>query len=855
MSANDLDNRFDAPAPVIEKRATREDILGALAWSAPKEVSTKNGPRLLSQAKANPLVFDLWKAERNDLYALGYSLGEFPRGSGKWTLSKWENLPEKVVVQRTAAKELSRATDADINVPAPEGCSYLGYQRAGIAFGFERPAILLGDEMGLGKTVQAIGLMNAQPELRRRLIICPASLKLNWQRELNKWLVRKCPIFIADSKLCPALADGVTIINYDVVSKHQEVLKDTEWDLIVCDEAHYLKNPKAKRTQVIFGVETTAKERQLGMADIPGIMAKKRVLLTGTPIANKPVELWPLIHYLDPITWSNFFKFGIRYCGANKDGGHWDFSGSSNLGELQDKLRSTIMVRRLKKDVLTELPPKRRQVIEFPATGDLARVARQELGAYESTDELEAEVELAAASDNPDEYQAAIDRLAKGQRAVFEGLATLRLETARAKIPLCVEHLQEAVEESGKVVVFVWHKEVARAIEEAFNGKRETRIRNEVRKVDNSSRSGAGTEGSSTSGMPMSVRDGEGCIRQHSSSRNVEGLFEMSENGNAREVRHPGIQPLAQRQNPGEENATGIYAEDRKHRDSRGLPVAGNSNSEKLAQTVSCKQSVVGSSKVGSGIHAEQRLGDQLASQRDQAQRNVSGTRNAFEESTIGDGAAVVLMGDTPLPDRQAAVDRFQKDPTCKLFIGSIMAAGVGITLTAASHVVFCELDWVPGNVSQAEDRCHRIGQRESVLVQHLVLEGSLDATMVRRIISKQEVIDRALDNVTLTVAEGAPRPKTPGPLDADVAKMNADMQAAAAQAICFIASRCNGARDWDSAGFNKIDTKIGKEMAAKAASVFGLSPKQAALARRIAWKYRKQLPAELAARIAFPCE
>ena len=102
----------------------------------------------------------------------------------------------------------------------------------------------------------------------------------------------------------------------------------------------------------------------------------------------------------------------------------------------------------------------------------------------------------------------------------------------------------------------------------------------------------------------------------------------------------------------------------------------------------------------------------------------------------------MTLTGDTPMIARQAAVDRFQNDPGCSLFIGNLIAAGVGLTLTAASHVVFAELDWVPGNVSQAEDRCHRIGQKNSVLVQHLVIDGSIDAEMAKRIVAKQAVID-----------------------------------------------------------------------------------------------------------------
>jgi len=89
-------------------------------------------------------------------------------------------------------------------------------------------------------------------------------------------------------------------------------------------------------------------------------------------------------------------------------------------------------------------------------------------------------------------------------------------------------------------------------------------------------------------------------------------------------------------------------------------------------------------------------------------------------------------------------VYRFQNDADCMLFIGS-SAAGVGLTLTASSHVVMAELDWTPAIVSQKEDRCHRDGQKDSVLVQHIVLQGSIDAMMAHKIVAKQAVIDAAL--------------------------------------------------------------------------------------------------------------
>jgi SWI/SNF-related matrix-associated actin-dependent regulator 1 of chromatin subfamily A len=100
---------------------------------------------------------------------------------------------------------------------------------------------------------------------------------------------------------------------------------------------------------------------------------------------------------------------------------------------------------------------------------------------------------------------------------------------------------------------------------------------------------------------------------------------------------------------------------------------------------------------------------------------------------------AVLVSGEVQPKLRHESVTQFQTDDKVRVFVGSTTVAGVGLTLTEASLIVFVELDWVPAVLSQAEDRCHRIGQLYSVLVQHLVLSGSLDATMSKRLIKKQE--------------------------------------------------------------------------------------------------------------------
>lgn len=586
------------------------------------------------------------------------------------------------------AREASRATDANVDLPCPNGLSYLPFQKAGIAYALGRPAVLIGDEMGLGKSVMSVGIMNATPGLKRALIICPASLRLNWKREIEKWLTHDLTVGVAQGKHWPD-AD-IVVRNYDILKNFADEL-DREWDVLVVDECHYLKNPKAKRTKAVLGYWDAKAKRA-----IPGIEAARRVFLTGTPIVNRPIELWPLLKALDPQGLGRGWKSYVeRYCnGHQKKAGRrgpivWDVSGASNLPELQDRLRETLMVRRLKADVLTELPSKRRQVIELPANG-AARTLKAEQKAWAATqaelEGLRAAVELAKASDDEADHKAAIKALREGERAAFTEMSKLRHETALAKVPYVVEHLLNATD---KVVCFAHHKDVIKAI--------------------------------------------------------VEALHEADEK-------------------------------------------------------------------------------------------------------------VVVVTGDTPMKARQDAVDSFQHDSSVRFFIGNIQAAGVGLTLTAASHVVFAELDWVPGNMSQAEDRCHRIGQTDSVLAQHLVLEGSLDAHIAKVLVEKQEVIDKALDKDTtdarnerlVPVPASATKAASRGRVAKDAEALKPKQIEAVHEALRTVASVCDGAKHRDGMGFNGLDTRIGKSLAAYTS----LTPKQAALGKLIIIKYRRQIGDELLGRI-----
>lgn len=550
------------------------------------------------------------------------------------------------------ATEASAATDADIAIPIPDGLSYLGYQKAGIAYAIEKGNTLIADEMGLGKTIQALGYINARPEIRRVLVICPKTVKLNWRNECRKWLVRKFSIGAFPE--CKKL-DGIdiTIVNHDNLKK---LPPEMTWDLMVRDEAHADKNPKTARSKAVKALRKRC----------TNVLA-----LTGTPILNKPVELFPLLSLVCPEVWDppglkgqeyvgpgeggGFFKFAKRYCNAHKEyygrKSFWNFNGASNLPELQEKLRASCMVRRLKKDVLTELPAKRRQTIALKLE-DAEDLLAEERRLFDT-----------GILEDGDEWQTLARAKAK---LAFEDISRTRRELALKKVPAVLEHVIEALETSEKIVLFAHHHEVIDAL--------------------------------------------------------TEGLAEF-------------------------------------------LPAR--------------------------------------------------------------------IDGRTPTDSRNEAVQRFQNDPTCRVIIGSIGAMGVGLTLTAASHVIFAELDWVPAMVSQAEDRCHRIGQRNAVFVQHLVIEGSLDSRMVELLIQKQEIADLALDTETLqdvSDRETVSKPAAPEVAPEKIVLVHRQLR--------FLADRCDGANREDGMGFNKLDAYIGKRLA----ECSNLSGRQALLGEKIVQKYRRQL-------------
>ena len=130
------------------------------------------------------------------------------------------------------------------SIPVPEGLSYFPFQSEGIQFALDHPDTLLADQMGLGKSVQAIGLINTLPKLERVLIVCPATMRLVWKRELEKWLVRLARISVVEVDMAPPVKScslHILICNYDRLSQALPILQATKWGLAIYDECHYLR--------------------------------------------------------------------------------------------------------------------------------------------------------------------------------------------------------------------------------------------------------------------------------------------------------------------------------------------------------------------------------------------------------------------------------------------------------------------------------------------------------------------------------------------------------------------------------------------------------------------------------------
>ena len=429
---------------------TNDEILTAFPWSAPRHVSTSRGDRLLRTCPSTSDLLGFYNDNRATLASRGIVHG-LKRGTTQvWEFCWWGQIPVEDVKKRDDSLALSMAVDHSEDVPTPPGMALRGYQKAGVHFALARHGTLIGDEMGLGKTAQVIGMLNLREKWRDILIICPNRVRLNWIREIDRFMLHDRSVGLVEDGLFPR--SEIVVIHYEILSKFEAQFSKRLWDLVVIDECHRLKDPKTKRAQAVFGARPTAEEKRDGKLRTSGIPCRNRVALSGTPIPNRPKEIFPIINWLDPVNWGNQWKFLNDYCFDQRVG----FNGGKNLPELQKKLRETVMIRRFKRDVATEIPPKVRHLVMLPATTDEARKALRSEREACGGDLTRLDTIL-----KPDAFEgSAAAKVQASLRIPFERMSQIRHDTAVAKVPIALDFIIDLLEDCPKLVVFAHHRDV-----------------------------------------------------------------------------------------------------------------------------------------------------------------------------------------------------------------------------------------------------------------------------------------------------------------------------------------------------------------------------------------------------------
>jgi SWI/SNF-related matrix-associated actin-dependent regulator 1 of chromatin subfamily A len=347
--------------------------------------------------------------------------------------------------------EASWAMDTDKDYPYPdarraEGKSYMPFQKAGIEYALRRGNCLIGDEPGLGKTIQAIGIANACGA-EKVLVLCPATIRKNWQREIHDWSVlprlKTYPIYKSADGVSPVA--NYVICSYDLARNPNihDALYAIKWDMLIIDEAHYLKSTDAIRTRAVFGGGArSSKFSTHWLAD----RTDRIVGLTGTPLPNRPRECYTVARALnwESIDWASYDSFLFRYNPSMQVSTGHTVEEKGRLPELQARLRCNFMVRRMKKDVLPQLPDKRYEMSYVEPNGAISEIlAREKLIDFDPMELF-----------NPD--------------FMLDGtpISTLRRLMGEAKIPRVVEHLKYLLDivEIPKLVVFTHHNSVMNAL-------------------------------------------------------------------------------------------------------------------------------------------------------------------------------------------------------------------------------------------------------------------------------------------------------------------------------------------------------------------------------------------------------
>ena len=338
--------------------------------------------------------------------------------------------------------ELSGDPDAAFRSAVALAEGLFPHQIEGVAFLLGRRRAILADDMGLGKTRQAIVSLRYLAPGGPRLVVCPASVKRNWAREIEVVAPGSSILVIEGSAPVSPTAEWV-ILNYDIIGRHIDSLQRVPWAALVFDEAHYLKNHTSARSKLARQLTTARLRHRLRRDRLPlrrsdGATGLAVQLLTGTPLTSRPRDLFVLLQLVGHPLGRSFLAFARRYCAAEKGEYGWKTGGASNIEELTVQLHG-VMLRRSKDDVLS-LPPKLRTwlPVEIPA-GTGARAVKK---VFEI---------LAGKHDRPATARA-LDLRRRGKLLAF--IVEARQALAFAKVSATLDFVRGAIDQGEKVIVF-----------------------------------------------------------------------------------------------------------------------------------------------------------------------------------------------------------------------------------------------------------------------------------------------------------------------------------------------------------------------------------------------------------------
>ncbi|RYR31531.1 hypothetical protein Ahy_B01g056335 isoform B [Arachis hypogaea] len=374
----------------------------------------------------------LWMFPLSSLSDAEKVLGEI--SNYKVQVENLDPLVHRAIVSASAVPDLRDRYD---KIPNYIESKLLPFQREGLFYNME----------------DAIAVASCIQESWPVLIVAPSSLRLQWASMIQQWLnLPSSDILIvlpqsggsnrggfnivSPSAKSNIRLDGLfNIISYDLVPKLQNILTTLDFKVVIADESHYLKNAQAKRTT----------------ATLPVIKkAQYAILLSGTPALSRPIELFKQLEALYPGVYKNVHEYGNRYC---KGGVFGVYQGASNHEELHNLMKATVMIRRLKKDVLSQLPVKRRQQVFL----DLADKDMKQINAlFRELEVVKAKIKSAKSKDEA-------ESLKFTQKNLINKIYT---DSADAKIPAVLEYLGTVIEAGCKFLIFAHHQPMIDAIHE-----------------------------------------------------------------------------------------------------------------------------------------------------------------------------------------------------------------------------------------------------------------------------------------------------------------------------------------------------------------------------------------------------